>query len=111
LVGVLAGNGPEDAEGRGDGVASPFDREFDDVLGVEVSWGRCEGGARGVLDTLIDGEDGNVPGTGEPAVVQDGLEAPEHLYRAVGRVQDAGDEGVSRKVEGMTRERPRFVLE
>jgi hypothetical protein len=33
LVGVLAGDGAEDAEGGGDGVAAAFDGELDDVSG------------------------------------------------------------------------------
>jgi hypothetical protein len=62
LVGVPAGDGPEDAKGRGAGVAPALERRLDDVLGVEVRRVGRERGGRGMLDALVDGQDGQVAG-------------------------------------------------
>jgi hypothetical protein len=50
----------------------PSMASFDDVLGVEVLGVGGEGRAGGVLDALVDGQDGDVAGAGEAAGVEDG---------------------------------------
>ena len=44
-----------------------------------------------MLDALIDGEDRHVAGVTEPAVVEQGLEAAQHLRGAVGVEEDTLD--------------------
>ena len=68
-VGVATGDDTESAERGGDGAATAFDGELDQVAGVEV--GRMLGEARrtGVLDALIDREDRQVAGAAQPPVV------------------------------------------
>ena len=62
FVGVLAGDGAEDAERGGDRVAFAFDGELDDIFTVEIVGILGEARAGGVLDALIDGEDREVAG-------------------------------------------------
>ncbi len=101
LVGVLACGRAEHAEGRGDGVAAALDGELDDVLGVEVVGVGREGGAGGVLDALIDGEDRGVAGAGEAAVVQDAVEVVERVLVAIAHGHNAVDEVPAGEVESV----------
>lgn len=89
LVGVLAADDAEDAEGGTDGVASAFDGELDNVFGVEVGRVFGEGGSGGVLDALVDGEDAEVAGSGEATVVIHRFERTEGLVVPVGSGHDA----------------------
>jgi hypothetical protein len=73
LVDVGAGDGAEHPERGGDGVAAALERQLDDVARVEVLRVGGEAGGRGVLDPLVDGEDGHVPGAGQAAVIEQRL--------------------------------------
>jgi hypothetical protein len=92
LVRVLARDRAEHAERRGDGVAAALDRQLDDVFRVEVDRVRREARARRVLDALVNGQDRNEARPGEPAVVEERLQVPEHIHRAVGRDPHAVNE-------------------
>ena len=85
---VLSRHRAEHAEGGGDGVAAAFDGQLHDVLAVEVDGVLGEAGAGGMFDALIDGKDGDVPGAGEAAVVEDRLEVAQHGRRAIGDRHD-----------------------
>ena len=74
LVRVFARDGTQNAKGRSDSVATAFDREFDDIFRIKIGRVFCEAGARGVLDALIYGEDGNISGAGKAAGIVDPLE-------------------------------------
>jgi hypothetical protein len=88
LVGVLAGaTAAEDAEGAGDGVAAALDRELDDLLGVEVVRVRGERRAGRVLDALVDGQDREIAGAREAAVV---IQPREAVQDAVVAGQNEG---------------------
>ena len=111
LVRVLARHRAEHAEGRRDRVAASFDRELDDVLAVEVDRVRREGRPRGVLDALVDGQDREVPGAREPAVVEHRFDAPQDPGRPVAVLPDAVDEVAAWDVELVFRHRLAAVLE
>src|SRR5690606_29253560 len=78
LVSVLARHGAEYAEGGSDRVATALHGEFDDLLGIEVVGVLGEGGAAGVLDSLVYGQYGNVTGVCEAAVTVQRLQAAQH---------------------------------
>ncbi len=88
---VLARDAAEDAERRGDGVAAALHRELDDVLGVEEERVLRERGARGVLDALVDGQDRDVAGASEAAVVDERLQRAQDGRRAVRAAVDLID--------------------
>ena len=67
VVRVLARHRAEHAEGRRDGVAAALDGELDDVLRVEVGRVRRERRAGGVLDALVDRQNRQIAGVGQPA--------------------------------------------
>src|SRR5262249_45485489 len=99
LVGVLAGDGAKDADGRGHGVAAALQGELADVLGVEVRGVGGEAGPGGVLHTLVHGEDGDVAGAGEAARIKDRLEVPQDGDGAVGLANDPVHEVGAGEVE------------
>src|SRR5207302_1345455 len=81
-----------DAKGGRDGVAAPFHGKLDDVLGVEIFGIGGKACAGRVLDALVDGEDRDVAGSAEPAVVEQGLEIAKDHGGAIGGDQHAVDE-------------------
>ena len=92
LVRVLPRDRSEHAERRRDGVAAAFDRELHDVLGIEVRRVRRERRAGRMLDALIDRQDRHVAGAGQPAVIEQRLQAAEHARRSIRDAIDALDE-------------------
>ena len=92
FVGVLAGDGAENAEGGGDGVAAALDGELDDIFAVEIVGILGEAGACGMLDALVDGEDREIAGLAEAAGAEEPLEIGEDTNVAVGEGIDAVDE-------------------
>ncbi len=62
LVRVPARHRAQHAQRGGHRVAAALDGELHDVLGVEVGGVLGEGGARGVLDALVHGQDRDVAG-------------------------------------------------
>lgn len=85
--------------------------EFDDFLGIEVDGVWREGGAGGVFDALVDGEDGHVAGAGEAAGVEEELHVAEDIDGSVGHGHDAVDEVGAREVEGGAGDAFAFVVE
>src|SRR5262249_11167733 len=82
---VVAGDGLEEAEGRGVRVATGLDRELHVVVRVVPLRVRREGTGRAVLETLVHREDDQLSGPGERA----GVEQPGQIglhARAVGRI-------------------------
>ena len=67
LVRVLSRDGTEHAQRAGNGIASAFDCELDDVLGIEIKRVRSERCARGMLDALIDRQNRHIACSGEPS--------------------------------------------
>ena len=101
LVGVLARHDAQHAERRGDGVAAALDRQLHDVLGIEVHRVGRERRAGRVLDALVDGQDRDVAGAAQAAVIEQRLQARS---TRVGRSDDrwsAVDEVGPRQVEAL----------
>src|SRR6266702_6264563 len=92
FVGVLASDGTEDAVGGSDGVAAAFDGELDDVFTIEIVGILGEAGAGGVLDALVDGENGEIASIAEAAGAEEALKIGEHSDVAVGEGVDTIDE-------------------
>ena len=101
----------QDAEGGGDGVAAALDRQLDDVLGVEVGGVLGEAGAGGVLDALVDRQDRQVAGAGQPAGAEQPLEVAEHPGVAVAGGEDAVDEVGAGQVQRLLGDGLAHVLE
>ena len=110
LVRVFARDRAEDAEGRADGVATAFDGELDDVLGIEISGVFGEAGAGGALDALVDGQDRDISRAGEAAGIVDPLEVVQNALIPVGLREYAVDEVRAGKVELILRNGLRSVL-
>jgi len=79
---VFAAHDIQDAKGRGNGVAAGFYGELYNIFRVEVHGVGGEGCAAAVLDALVDGEDGEVAGVGEPSVADKCLYASQHRVGA-----------------------------
>ena len=77
LCAYLRATAPSTPSVRGDGVAAALDRELDDVLGIEVARVRGERRAGRVLDALVDRQDRDVAGAGQPAVVEERLQVAQ----------------------------------
>ena len=91
-VRVAARHRSEDSERGGDGVAAALDRQFDDLLTVEIHRVGGERRAGGVLDALVDRQDRKIAGPGQPSVAEQRLEAPEHPGGSVAVLPDSVDE-------------------
>jgi hypothetical protein len=111
LVGVLARHRAQHAERRGDAVAAAFDGQLHDVLRVEEVRVRREGGAGGVLDALVDGQQRQVARAGQAAVVEQRLQVAQHRRLAVGLGDDAVDEVRAGQMQPRRRDAAAFVLE
>jgi hypothetical protein len=83
-MGILARDGSQYAEGRCHSVASAFNPQLDDVFRVEVLGVGCKGGSGGMLDTLVDGQDGEVPCPAKTSVIEERLKAPQDRHGAIG---------------------------
>src|SRR6266446_7422820 len=91
FVSVLARDGTEHAKGGSHGVAAAFDGQLDDVPAVEVIGILGEARAAGMLDALVDRQDGEIAGASEPAVAEQALEIREHAKVTVRRCVNAVD--------------------
>ncbi len=98
-VGPLAGYRAQNAEGGGYGVAAALHGQLHDVLRIEVQGIRRERGTRRMFDTLIHRQDGQVSGSGQPAVVEHASHVSQDLYRPVADGQDAVDKIGARQMQ------------
>ena len=89
-VGVATGHRSEDAKRGGHRVTATLDGQFDDSLRIKVPGIRGKGCGGRMFDPLVDGQDRDVAGTGQAAVVEEGLEVAQDLGGAI-----RGSEGVS----------------
>ena len=111
LVRVFAGHRAEHAERGGDGVAAAFHGELHDVFGIEIIGVFREARAGGMFDALVHRQDGHVTRAGQPAMVEQRLQAAQHLWIAVGQREDAVHEIRSGQVEPFLRHRFAFMLQ
>ena len=86
LVGIATGDDAEDAERRGEGAAVGCERQLGEVLRVEVRRVLREARRGRMLDALVDGQDREVAGAAEAAVV-------EHLLQVAQDRRQAGRSG------------------
>jgi len=91
-VRVLAGHRAEDPERGGNRIATALDGQLDDVFSVEVIGILGEASAAGVFDALVDGQDREVAGAGEAAVVKQAMKIVENAKIPVRGGIDAIDE-------------------
>ena len=91
LVGVAAGDAAEHAEGRTNRVATAFDGELHDIFTVEVNRVLGERSTSGVLNALVDREDGHVTRICEATRAVQTLEVSEDAVIAVGRHESVFD--------------------
>ena len=108
---IAAADRTEYTEGRRDRVASAGDRQFDDVLRIEVDRVGCERGAAGVFHTLIHRQDRQVTGTTEPAVPEQRLHAAQHPGLAVAQGHHPVDEIPARQLQHVLRDRGATVFQ
>ena len=95
----------EHAERRGDGVAAALDRQLHDVLGIEVRRVGRERRAGRMLDALVDRQDRDVAGAGQPPVSNSACRlASTRVGRSDDR-HDAIDEVRARQMQGLLRDR------
>jgi hypothetical protein len=108
-VGVPARHHPEHAHGGGDGVTTALDGQFAQVRRVEV--GRIRGERRGgrVLHPLVHRQDRQIPGTGQPAGVEDVLQVAQHGRAPVTAREYPVHETGSRQVQPVPGDRPALV--
>src|SRR5579863_3142829 len=101
-VRIFSAHDIQNAKGRGDSVAACFYGELDDILRVEIHGVGGEGGAPAVLDSLVDGEDGQIAGICQSSVTDQDLEASQYLVVPAGIHPDLfymvrGGEGADRR--------------
>ena len=70
LWAYLRAHDAQHAEGGRHRVAAAFHGELDDVLGIEIVGILGEAGAGGVLDALVHGQDREIAGAAEAAVMK-----------------------------------------
>src|SRR5262249_39057400 len=83
-VRIFAGHDVEDAKCRSDGVATGFNRQFDDILWIEIDRVGGEGRGGTVFDPLVDRENGQIAGVGEPSMAEHRLQSSQYLIVATG---------------------------
>ena len=110
-VRVLPGDRTEHAQGRGHAVAATLDRQLHDVFRIEVHRIGRERSARGMLDALIDRENGHVSRSTEPSMAEQRLQAGQHARRSIGLRKDALDGIGTRQVEALLRNRLALMFE
>jgi hypothetical protein len=103
VVRVLASHYAQHSKRGRHRIAAAFHRELHDVFGVEVLRVFSEACARGVLDALVHGKNGNIAGAGKPPVREDALEVGEHSRIAVRLRVDAIDDVAARQVKAIFR--------
>ena len=74
---------PRTREAGPDGRRERHERELDDVLGIEVPRVRGEGRRGRMLDALVDGQDRDVARAAESPMIEQRLQAAQHLRRAI----------------------------
>src|SRR5580658_7326040 len=83
-VGIFTGHDVKYPKSGRDGVTTGFDRQLDDVLGVKIDRVGREGSTCAMFDPLVDGEDRQIAGVGQPAVADQDLDASQYLVVATG---------------------------
>ena len=96
---------PERAQRGRDGAAVAGERELQQVQRVEVGRVLREARRGGVLDALVDREDGEVSGAAEAAVVEQRAEIAQHGRGAVAVGEDAAQVVGARQDQVLRRER------
>ena len=76
LVRIFPTNRTQDTESGRHGVAAPLDRQFHDILWIEIKWIRCERGPAAVFDALINRKNRKVTCVRQPTMVKHGLHIP-----------------------------------
>ena len=111
FVRVFAGDTGEDAVGGSDRVATALNGQPHDVLRVKIL--RIDGKRRpgGVLNPLIDRQDGNIAGTCETAMIQNLLVRAQHHRRAVILRKDAVNIIAAGQVQRFLRDGGAVVVE
>src|SRR5208337_1176098 len=77
-------HGAQHAEGGSNGVAAALDRQFHDVLAIEIVRILGETRAAGVLDALIHRQNGKISGAVEPPVEEHAVKIVQHAEIAIG---------------------------
>ena len=83
FVSVATRDAAEDTESRTDGVTATFDGELHDIFTVEVNRVLRERSTRGVFDTLVNWENGNVTCVSEATRTVEALEISENTVAAI----------------------------
>lgn len=84
FVSVATRDAAEDAESRTYRVTATFDGELHDIFTVEINWVLREGSTRGVFDTLVNWENGNVTSVGETTCAVEALQVGQNAVAAIG---------------------------
>ena len=99
LVSVLSAHCAANAKRGGNRVAATLDRQLDDVLGIKVGRILREACACAVLDSLVNGKNAEVSGSGKSARVEHLVQGAENSGISVGVNPHAVYKVRSRKVE------------
>ena len=100
-VHVAARHHAERAQGRGHRVALTGQGQLHQVGRIEVGRVLGEAGRGGVLDPLVDREDGQVPGAAQPPVVVHAAHVAQHGGRAIGVAEHPAQVVGSRQDEAL----------
>src|SRR5690606_6083469 len=105
------GDAPQHAEGGRHGVAATLDRQFHDLLWVEVVEVGGERGATRMLDALVDGQDRQVARAPESTVGEQRLEVAKYAGRPVGRSVQPVDSVRARQLQPLLADTACLVAE
>jgi hypothetical protein len=108
---VLARDRTEHAERGGHGVALALQPELENVLRIEVDRIRGKRRAGGMLDALVDRQDGHISRSRQAAVKEQRLEVPENAGGPVGGRDDLIDEPRAGQVQHFLRDGPARVIQ
>src|SRR5437763_17190533 len=84
LMRIFAGYRPQNAISGSDRVATAFDGQLHDVLGVKVIRIFGKACSSRMLDTLVHRQDREVASAAQAAMADDALQIPQHTRIAVG---------------------------
>src|SRR5690606_9373448 len=83
LMGIPAAHNAQYSKGRRNSIAAACYGQLNNMFGVKIKWVRSEGRTRTVFTTLVYRENAAIACTYQTAVIQQHLQAAQHLVAAV----------------------------
>src|SRR5690606_11585554 len=83
FVGILSSHRAQHSQSRSNGVTSALQRQFQNGFWFEIDWVDRKRCTSRMFNALINWKYGQIPRTGEPTMIKQGLQASQHPRRAI----------------------------